>query len=267
VPAILRRALVLLAAALAIVLPVAPSSGDDALAQIKARGSVIVGIKVDYPPFGFLDGDRNAGLEIDLLRIMAKDLLGKPDAIAYVPVVAANRFQFLSTGKVDFLFATVSVTDQRRAVVDFSAPYMKSGWQMLVKRGDHAISDVKDLKDKTVIVPPGSIAEAGIRRLAPDARLLRLTQTSEALQALDEGRADAFAQDSALLVGIAKANPAKYAIVGASYDQAPIAAACRKGDSAPCDYITKEIARFRRDGTLSKTFRRWLGAAAPRFEP
>jgi len=266
----LLRAQALIALALLLLAPsVVPgrAGADDALATIKSRGSLIVGVKVDYPPFGYLRGDHNVGLEIDLLRLIARDLVGKPDAITFVPVEAANRFQFLNTDKVDFLFSTVTITDQRRAVVDFSAPYMKSGWQILTKRSDGTINDVADLKGKTVVVVPGTTGEAGVRRLAADASLLRLTQTSEALQALDQGRADAFAQDSALLVGIVNEDHTKYKIVGKSYDDAPIGAACRKGDSAPCDFISKEIEKFSRDGTLAKTYRKWLGVAASRFEP
>jgi polar amino acid transport system substrate-binding protein len=240
---------------------------DDSLAQIKARGSMTVGVKADYPPFGYMNGDRNVGLEIDLLHQIARDLLGKPDAITFVPVVASNRFQYLNTNKVDFLFSTVTVTEQRKAVVDFSAPYMKSGWQILVRRGETSINDAPDLRGKTVVVVPGSTGEAGVIRVAPDARLLRLSQTSEALQALDQARADAFVQDAALLVGIVNENHAKYKIVGKSYDDAPIAAACRKGDSAACDYITKEIEKFQKDGTLAREYRKWLGVAASRFEP
>lgn len=247
----------------------APSAAraDDSLAQIKSRGSLTVGVKADYPPFGYMNGERNVGLEIDLLRLIARDLLGKPDAITFVPVVASNRFQYLNTSKVDFLFSTVTVTEQRKAVVDFSAPYMKSGWQILVRRGEATINDAQDLRGKTVVVVPGSTGEAGVMRVAADARLLRLAQTSEALQALDQGRADAFVQDAALLVGIVNQNHVKYKIVGRSYDDAPIAAACRKGEGAACDYISKEIEKFQKDGTLAKEYRKWLGVAAARFEP
>jgi polar amino acid transport system substrate-binding protein len=243
-----------------------PAAADDTLTAIKARGSMIVGIKADYPPFGFLDGEHNVGLEIDLLHDIAKDLLGKPDAIQFVPVVSANRFQFLNTNKVDFLFATVTITDQRKQIVDFSAPYMKSGWQILVKRGNSSIGDAPDLAGKTVVVVPGSTGEAGMSRMVPSATLLKLTQTSEALQAVDQGRADAFVQDAALLYGLTQQKP-QYKVVGKSYDDAPIAAACRKGDSAPCDYITKELDKFRRDGTLRREYRKWLYGAADRFMP
>jgi ABC-type amino acid transport substrate-binding protein len=243
-----------------------PVRADDAVAAIKARGNLIVGVKADYPPFGFLDGDKNAGLEIDLLHDIAKDLFGKPDAIQFVPVVAGNRFQYLNTGKVDFLFSTVTITEQRKTVFDFSAPYMKSGWQLLVKRSDTSIGGAAALGGKTVVVVPGTTAEAGITRLAPGATQLKLSETSEALAALGQGRADAFAQDAALLYGIETQHP-EFKVVGPTNDDKPIGAACRKGDSAACDYVSAEIAKFQRDGTLAREYKKWLGAAANRFMP
>ena len=244
----------------------APASADDTLAAIKARGKMIVGVKADYPPFGFLDGENHVGLEIDLLHDIAKDLLGKPDAIEFVPVVSANRFQFLNTNKVDFLMATVTVTAKRKEVIDFSAPYMKSGWQILVKRSNSTINEASDLKGKTVVVVPGSTGEAGIAKLVPEANLLKLTQTSEALDAVDQGRADAFIQDTALLVGLTAQKP-QYKAVGASHDDDPIAAACRNGDATPCDFISKEIAKFAKNGVLAREYHKWLYNNAKRFMP
>jgi ABC-type amino acid transport substrate-binding protein len=255
---------VVVAAVLAFV--ASPVRADDSLAAIKTRGTLIVGVKADYPPFGFLDGEKNVGLEIDILHDMAKDLFGRADAIQFVPVVASNRFQFLNTGNVDFLFSTVTITEQRKAVVDFSDPYMKSGWQILVKRSNGSISDVAGLAGKTVVVVPGSTGEAGVTRSAPTATLLKLTQTSEALAAVEQGRADAFVQDAALFYGLVQLHP-QFKVVGPSNDDAPIGAACRKGDSAACDFVSKEIAKFRRDGTLAREYKKWLYGAAGRFMP
>ncbi len=264
-----RRGAVALCALLAVVAFGAPqpASSDDTMATIKARGKMVVGVKADYPPFGFLQGEKNVGLEIDLLHDIAKDMLGNADAIEYVPVVSANRFQFLNTNKVDFLFSTVTITEQRKTVVDFSAPYMKSGWQVLVKKSNTTIHDAPDLAGKNVVVVPGSTGEAGMKRVVPTANLMALPQTSEALAAVDSGRADAFVQDAALLVGIEQQHPNDYKVVGKSYDDAPIGAACRKGDAGPCDFISKELVKFTRDGTLKREYTKWLGAAAGRFMP
>jgi polar amino acid transport system substrate-binding protein len=247
----------------------APAGADDTMATIKARGKMIVGVKADYPPFGFLDNGKNVGLEIDLLHLIAKDMLGNADAIEFVPVVSANRFQYLNTSKVDFLFSTVTITDARKKVVDFSAPYMKSGWGIMVLRSNpDAISDAADLGGKTVVVVPGSTGEAALKAQFPTINRLALTQTSEALQAVSSRRASAFVQDAALLYGLEQQRP-DFKVVGKSHDDGDIliGAACRKGDSGPCDFITKEIAKFTKSGLLKTEYHTWLHGAENRFMP
>jgi polar amino acid transport system substrate-binding protein len=252
---------------------------DDAMAAIKARGKMVVGIKTDYPPFGFLDGEHNVGIEIDILHNIAKDLLGNPDAIDFVPVVSANRFQYLNTNKVDFLMATVTVTDARKKVVDFAAPDMKSGSGIMILRSNQSIHDAPDLAGKTVVVVPGSTGEDWMKRANPTAKLLVLPQTAEALQAVSGGRADAFVQDSALLVGLESTlQGSRFKVVGKDYEPLPAAATCRKGDSAICDYISKEIAKFDkapcpagpRSGNLScmkAIYHKWIATDPEKFMP
>jgi len=220
------------------------AQADDTLAAIKARGKMIVGVKADYPPFGFLDGAHNVGIEIDLLHEIAKELVGNADAIEFVPVVSANRFQYLNTSKVDFLMATVTVTDARKKIVEFAAPDMKSGSGIMIKRSNQVIHDAPDLAGKTVVVVPGSTGEAWMKRTNPTATLLVLPQTAEALSAVGGGRADAFVQDSALLIGLqSTVQGSLFKVVGKDYDPLPAAATCRKGDTAMCDAITKVLVK------------------------
>jgi ABC-type amino acid transport substrate-binding protein len=160
----------------------------------------------------------------------------------------------------------VTITEQRKQVVEFSTPYMKSGWQILVKRDNSSIKDAADLAGKNVVVVPGSTGEAGVSKLAPTATLIKLAQTSEALDELGDGRADAFVQDAALLVGLEGLHP-ELKVVGESRDDGYIGATCRKGDSAPCAFVSKEIAKFKKDGTLAALYKKWLHANAARFMP
>ncbi len=259
--------------------PQTPASGADAMAAIKARGKMIVGVKADYPPFGFLDGNKNVGIEIDILHAIAKDLLGNPDAIEFVPVVSANRFQYLNTEKVDFLMATVTITEPRKKVVDFAAPDMKSGSGIMIKRSNQTIHDAPDLAGKTVVVVPGSTGEDWMKRTNPTAKLLVLPQTAEALQALSSGRADAFVQDSALLIGLEHTvQGSRFKVVGKDYEPAPAAATCRKGDAGPCEYITAELKKFEKKPCpdisgnkkmtcLKAIYHKWIANDPERFMP
>ena len=87
----------------------------DLLDTIKARGKIIVGVKTDTKPFGFLDKDgKNIGYDIDIAKKICYLIFGNEEQIEFVPVTPSNRIMKLSSGAVDILVATMSVTSQRR---------------------------------------------------------------------------------------------------------------------------------------------------------
>ena len=81
----------------ALVLASGVASAESALDRIKERGKLVVGVKQDYRPWGFLDENGNiVGLEIDL----AKDVAERLDVeVELVPVVASNRMEFLEQAR------------------------------------------------------------------------------------------------------------------------------------------------------------------------
>src|SRR3546814_15635818 len=96
------------------------SASADTIDDIKKRGKLIVGVKADYAPYGFLDSSgKIVGLEPDLAQDVA-DVLGVE--LELVPVVSSNRMQFLEQGKIDLMIATMTDTAERRGVVDMIDP-------------------------------------------------------------------------------------------------------------------------------------------------
>src|SRR5579863_488944 len=105
----------------------------DELATIKQRGTLIVGVKADYPPFGFSAHDGGiTGIEPDLAADIAKHLGVKLELVA---VTASDRIQFLEQGKVDVIIATMNDTKPRRAAVDIVEPYYyAAGYNIVVPK-------------------------------------------------------------------------------------------------------------------------------------
>ncbi len=102
----------------------------DVLDDVKKKGTLVVGTKADYRPFGFLDpSGKIVGFEPELAADVAKRLGVK---LELVPVVASNRIQFLQQGKIDIMIATMSDTPERRKIVDIVDPsYYGSGLNVL----------------------------------------------------------------------------------------------------------------------------------------
>src|SRR6478735_6935696 len=83
------------------------ANADD-LATIRQRGTLVVGVKADYRPFGFRSPSGEiVGIEPALAADVAQSLGVK---LELVPVVASNRIQFLQQGKIDLIIATMNGT-------------------------------------------------------------------------------------------------------------------------------------------------------------
>src|SRR5260370_5536345 len=93
----------------------APARAEDTLEKIKQYGTIVVGVKNDYKPWGFVDpSGKIVGMEIDLAEDVAKRLGVK---LELIPVTGANRMEFLNQGRIDLILATMGDTPERRKVV------------------------------------------------------------------------------------------------------------------------------------------------------
>ncbi|PKF49990.1 transporter substrate-binding domain-containing protein [Enterovibrio nigricans] len=126
----------------------------DLLSTIRLKGTLVVGVKVDYPPWGHLNTDgENSGFEIDLAKAVAKSL--KVD-IVFKAVSTANRFQKLNDGQVDMLIATVGDTIERRKQVNMVLPhYFRSG-VTAISRKSYGIEGWEDLIGQPVCLTSGA---------------------------------------------------------------------------------------------------------------
>src|SRR6187551_1877347 len=109
------RALVKAFAALALSVIATAASAQDTIAKVKQKGTIVVGVKNDYKPWGYLDpSGKIIGMEIDLAEDIAKRLGVK---LEMIPVNATNRMEFLQQGRIDLVIATMGDTEPRRKVI------------------------------------------------------------------------------------------------------------------------------------------------------
>jgi polar amino acid transport system substrate-binding protein len=79
------------------------------LKEIQERGYLMVAVKDNVRPLGFTDASgKLQGLEIDLARRLAAEILGKPDAVRLQPVANRDRVSVVLEGKVDLTIARVT---------------------------------------------------------------------------------------------------------------------------------------------------------------
>ncbi|WP_410524864.1 transporter substrate-binding domain-containing protein [Pseudomonas sp. DTU_2021_1001937_2_SI_NGA_ILE_001] len=238
--------------------PVQAAAPAGYLDKIKARDKLIVGVFTDKPPFGFVDEKgRYVGFDTDIGRQFAKSLLGDENKVEFVAVEPASRIPFLQSDKVDIILANMTVTPERQQAVDFTNPNLKVAVQALVPN-DSPAQKLEDLADKTIIVTTGTTADVWLTKNHPDWKLLKFEKNSESLQALANGRGDAYAQDNLVLFSWAKQNPGYRTLPEKLGGEAPIAPAVKKGNTELRDWVNIELARLGQDKYLLKLYDQYV---------
>ena len=212
--------------------------------EIKAAGTIRIGVFSDKPPFGFVDRDgKNQGYDVYFARRIAKELFGDENKVTFVLVEAANRVEFLTSGKVDIILANFTVTPARAEKVDFAKPYMKVALGVVSPEGA-IITDVSQLAGKKLIVNRGTTAEAYFAEHHPNIELLKFEQNTEAFNALKDARGVALSHDNTLLFAWAREN--KGFTVGIEFlgDKDVIAPAVKKGNVALLNWLNDLIVQL-----------------------
>lgn len=230
------------------------AEANDALAKIKERGYVRIGVFSDKPPFGYVDKNgNNQGYDIYFAKRIAKDLLGDESKIKFELVEAASRVEFLVADKVDIILANFTHTKERARVVDFALPYMKVSLGIVSPEGK-VIKNINELKGKKLIVNKGTTADAYFTKKHPDIELLKYDQNTETFGALLDKRGAALAHDNALLFAWAKENPGFIVGVESLGDVDAIAPAVKKGNKALLEWINNEVIELGKENFFHKAY-------------
>lgn len=228
------------------------------LEDIKENGTIKIGVFSDKNPFGYVDADGEVqGYDVYFAKRIAKDLLGSEDAVEFVYVEAANRVEYLESGKVDIILANFTVTEERAEKVDFALPYMKVALGV-VSPEDALITDVEQLNGKTLIVVKGTTAEKYFSENYPDVNLLKFDEYQEAYDALLDGRGDAFSTDNTEVLAWALQNKGFAVGVESVGSLDTIAPAVQKGNTELLNWINDEIESLEEEQFFHKDFEETL---------
>ena len=229
--------------------------GDRSPEQIKEAGEIVIGIFSDKAPFGYIDADgKPAGYDVVYGDRIAADL---GVTAKYVPVDAAARTEVLASNKVDITLANFTVTPERAEKVDFANPYFKVSLGV-VSPTSAEITDVGQLAGKTLIVTKGTTAEAYFEANHPEVKLQKYDQYSDAYQALEDGRGDAFSTDNTEVIAWAIAHPGFSVGIKSLGETSYIAAAVKKGNAPLLDWLNNQLTELGEENFFHKDYEQTL---------
>lgn len=217
---------------------------------------VVVGTSADFPPFSFIDQTGNlTGFDIDLIDEVFKRL-----ALAYrienMPFESLlPQMQF---GSVDMIAAGMSPTPERAARIIFSDAYLQADPLTIVSLAAHnTINSIEDLAGKIVAVNQGYVADMKLSE-RPEIVLLRLPSISDAILALQHGKADAF------VTGARTVKPLKDTLGETDLQVTPIeqmqeitALGISKKLPHLAERVNTMLQQMRDDGTLTMLQEKW----------
>jgi polar amino acid transport system substrate-binding protein len=187
--------LVVMLATLALGVPA--GAEESRLDTVLKRGRLIVAAYSTAPPLAFKDAKGDlVGFEIDVVRIIARDLLGDPNKVEWVIVQSEGRFPSVLSGKTDFAIAATTIYPERAAKVAFTHPYMDSGHAVLVRK-DANVKSLDDLNTPRFTITGQNNPQNAERakRFVPKAKTIWFDSPSELFLAVKSGRATAMQTD------------------------------------------------------------------------
>jgi glutamate transport system substrate-binding protein len=221
---------------------------------------LIIGVKNDQPGLGLQTGSKYEGFDIEIAKIIAKDL-GVPDSgIEWKTTVSANREPFIQQGTVDLVVATYTINDDRKTKVNFAGPYFVAGQDLLVK-SDSTITGPDQLTGKKVCSVTGSTPAKRIQDNYKGASLQLFDVYSKCIEALSGGSVDAVTTDDIILAGYAAQSQyaGKFKVVGKTFSTEPYGIGLKKDDKASCDKINEILKAAASDGRYKKAWDDTLG--------
>jgi polar amino acid transport system substrate-binding protein len=243
-------------AAKAAVLPKLP-------AEIASRKRLIVGVKCDTPPFGYLDvRGKNSGIDIEIAKWLARYAFGREQRLSFVCAPTAVREPLLTTNRVDLVISTFTYTADRDTRIDFSRAYYKATGRLLVKNSS-PIQSLNDIHGKRIATTTGSIYDRWMKRCYSDTQVVVTDSVTNAILAFNQGRADAVMFDDTSLALIAATDPSSK-LTADQFLEGPYGIGIKQGNVQLKRWVDARLNLMKQKDLFAPIIRNNI---APRFVP
>jgi polar amino acid transport system substrate-binding protein len=241
--------------------PAKESESADKWAAIKAKGTIVVGLDDTFVPMGFKDKSGEIiGFDVDLAKEAAKRMNLQ---VKFQPIDWNLKETELTSGNIDLLWNGYSITDERKAKVDFTSPYLDNT-QCIVTLSNSTIADKAGLKGKNVATQNASsgleaIEKSGLAKTFKGGEPVTFDTYNEAFMDLEAGRVDAIVADEILArYYINERGAEKYKILSDNFGSEEYGVGVRKTDKTLLENLNKALDDMKADGTAASISKKWF---------
>ncbi|MQA94191.1 MAG: transporter substrate-binding domain-containing protein [Streptosporangiales bacterium] len=232
------------------------SEAKSVLQKAKESKKLVIGVKFDQPALGLKKPDGTVeGFDVDVAKYVAKELGVPESGVEFKETTSANREAFIQSGQVDLVFATYSITDERKQKVTFGGPYYVAHQDTLVRADDNSIKKAQDLKDKKLCKAAGSNSYKRVIDPPPDGQLdidatpVDASSYSECVAKLKNKALDAVTTDDLILAGFANQQKGTFKVVSDPFSDEKYGVGMKKGDTETCNAVNAAVTKMFEDGT------------------
>lgn len=237
---------------------------EDALAKVKAAGTLKVGTETAFAPFDFIDAGQHVGLNVDLFEEVGKEMGVK---IEWVALPWEGVLPGLDAGKFDMVAGPATITKARMERYRFMPPVGDATNALLKRKGDSAVTKPEDIAGKTVGAGKATSQLAQLqvyaKTLPKPVSIREYVGYNEAYADLAAGRIAAVANSLTNIAFVAKTRPDTFEVVEPSFGQKSYFGFIigKDADHAPlADAASAAILKIKADGRLAKIEQKWFGA-------
>lgn len=243
-----------------------PIAGDEVeksewAKKVQASGKLRVGgveTSMLFSQLNEVDG-KHRGFDAGLWQLLATYLFDNAAQYDLTLVQSSTRESVLQNDTVDAVFATYTITDERKKLISFAGPYYVGRQGILVKAGNTDIKGVEDLAGKIVGVQEGSNGRAVVEEFAPQAEIQALGTDEELRRALEQGRIDAYVVDATLHMSSIIANPGKYTLAAEFGPEDPLGIGLPL-DSDGVEFVNGFLKKIVEQGIWEKLYNICIGS-------
>lgn len=199
------------------------------------------------------------GFDAGLALLLVRYILGDETKFGFTQVTSSTRESVLQNDQVDAVFATYSITEDRKKIISFAGPYYTSQQGILVSIDNKDINSVDDLAGKNVAVQSGSTGPKIVAELAPQAVTQEFTTDEEARNALEQGRVDAYVIDITMQLSAIAKVPGKYRIAGDPFGPTDPYGIGLPLNSDGVKFVNDWLTTIEKDGTWEKLWKICIG--------
>lgn len=214
---------------------------------------ITMATSADFEPYEYYENDKIVGIDIDIMNAVCEKIgmQLQPEDMSFDSVIGAAQ-----TGKADIAMSGITITEDRKNMVDFTIPYTSTTQSIIVAQGS-AITVKADLKDKKIGVQINTTGDTQVTEEFGDAAVDRYQNGALAVESLKNGKVDCVVIDGEVAKALVDANEG-LEIIADAYSIEEYAIALQKGNTELLDKINGALEELLADGTIDKIIAKYI---------